>query len=297
MPEIRSGSSPRPIWNSPLRMNHQTHPNLSSIISKRDPSRPARLIGMVHVGALPGTPFASQSIEQIERQCVLEARQIEDAGFDAIIVENMHDAPYVHGDKLGPEIVAAMTRMTGAVRNAVGIPVGVQILSGGNRHAIGVALTNGLPFIRCENFVFAHVADEGLLSEAEAGGLLRYRKSIGAEHVKVFCDIKKKHASHAITHDIDLAEMAHAGEFFGADGFVVTGISTGKAAALEDVKAVRKATKLPVIVGSGVTPGYAASLCEHADALIVGSSIKRDGFWKNPVDPERAKSIVHAISS
>ena len=151
-------------------MNQHTHPNLSGIIAQRDPARAARLIGMVHVGALPGTPFACRSIEQIEQQAVAEARQIEDAGFDAIIVENMHDAPYVHGDKLGPEIVAAMTRLTGAVRNSVQIPVGLQILSGGNRHSIAVAHINQLPFIRCENFVFAHIADEGLLAEAEAGG-------------------------------------------------------------------------------------------------------------------------------
>lgn len=278
-------------------MNQHTHPNLTSIIAQRDLARGARLIGMVHVGALPGTPFACRSIEQIEQQAVAEARQIEDAGFDAIIVENMHDAPYVHGDKLGPEIVAAMTRLTGAVRNSVQIPVGLQILSGGNRHAIAVAHINQLPFIRCENFVFAHIADEGLLAEAEAGGLLRYRKSIGAELVKVFCDIKKKHASHAITSDVDIAECAHAGEFFGADGFVVTGISTGKAASLDDVKAVRRATKLPVIVGSGVTPGFAGSLCEYADALIVGSYIKQDGYWKNPVDPERLRAIVSAIGA
>ncbi|MEZ6165458.1 MAG: hypothetical protein R3B67_13605 [Phycisphaerales bacterium] len=71
-----------------------------------------------------------------------------------------------------------------------------------------------------------------MLAEAEAG--LRYRKSIGAQERQVFCDIKKKHASHAITSDVDIAECAHAGEFFGADGFVVTGISTGKAASLDD---------------------------------------------------------------
>jgi membrane complex biogenesis BtpA family protein len=275
-------------------MNHTTHTNLSTIIELREAGHRARLIGMVHVGALPGTPYASKSIEQLEAQAVLEARQIEDSGFDAIIVENMHDAPYVHGDQLGPEIVAAMSRLTLAVKQAVSIPVGVQILSGGNRHAIAVAHTNQLPFIRCENFVFAHVADEGLLAEAEAGTLLRYRRSIGAESVKIFCDIKKKHASHAITGDIDIAEFAHAGEFFGADGFIVTGVSTGKAAELNDVIAVRQVTDLPVLVGSGVTPDSVSALSEHADALIVGSYLKETGFWKNPVDPARAAEIIRA---
>jgi uncharacterized protein len=279
------------------------HPNLSDILTRPDSNSRstsveadrAALIGMVHVGALPGTPYASHPVSQLVKQAVVEAKQLEDAGFDAIIVENMHDAPYVHGDELGPEIVSAMTRTVHAVTSAVSVPVGVQILSGGNRHAIAVADAADGKFIRCENFVFSHVADEGLLAKAEAGELLRYRKSIGAEHIKVFCDIKKKHASHAITGDIDIAEFAHAGEFFGADGFVVTGLSTGKPTELDDVKAVRSATQLPVFVGSGVTPENAGALSEYADALIVGSWIKQDGFWKNPVDPARAKQMIDGL--
>ena len=274
-----------------LHENTPMHANLAQII----PNTSTALIGMVHVGALPGTPYASQPVAALVAQAVLEAKQIEQAGFDAIIIENMHDAPYVHGDDLGPEIVAGMTMIVHAVRSAVSIPVGVQILSGGNTRALAVANSAGGAFIRCENFVFAHVADEGLLNKAEAGPLLRYRKSIGAEDIKIFSDIKKKHASHAITGDIDIAEFAHAGEFFGADGFIVTGLSTGKPTELDDVKAVRSATKLPVLVGSGVTPDNAGKLSDHADALIVGSWIKVDGFWKNAVDASRAKQMVDSL--
>ena len=269
------------------------HANLAQII----PNTQTALIGMVHVGALPGTPYASQSVEALVSQAVTEAKMIEDAGFHAIIVENMHDAPYVHGDELGPEIVAGMTRVVHAVKSAVKVPVGVQILSGGNTRALAVAHSTGGSFIRCENFVFSHVADEGLLAKAEAGELLRYRKSIGADAIKVFCDIKKKHASHAITGDIDIAEFAHAGEFFGADGFIVTGLSTGKPTELDDVKAVRSATKLPVLVGSGVTPENVGALSEFADALIVGSWIKSDGYWKNAVDANRAKQLIDSLGS
>lgn len=267
------------------------HPNLAQIIPNTDTA----LIGMVHVGALPGTPYHTQSVQSLVDQAIVEAKQLQDAGFDAIIIENMHDAPYVHGNELGPEIVAAMTRVAHAVIESISIPAGVQILSGGNKHAIAVADAVGGAFIRCENFVFAHVADEGILDKAEAGGLLRYRKAIGAERIKIFCDIKKKHASHAITADIDIAEFAHAGEFFGADGFIVTGLSTGKPTDLNDVQSVRQATTLPVLVGSGVTPDSAPALSEFADALIVGSWIKADGFWKNAVDPDRAQSMVDSL--
>ena len=85
----------------------------------------------------------------------------------------------------------------------------------------------GAAFVRVEGFVFAHVADEGLI-ESDAGALLRYRRAIGAEGVRVFADVKKKHSAHAITADVDLAETAHAAEFFLADGVIVTGAATGE---------------------------------------------------------------------
>lgn len=46
--------------------------------------------------------------------------------------------------------------------------------------------------MRAEGFVFAHVADEGMMN-ACAGELMRYRSHIGADDVLVFADIKKKH--------------------------------------------------------------------------------------------------------
>ncbi|MGP1272586.1 MAG: BtpA/SgcQ family protein [Phycisphaerales bacterium] len=257
-------------------------------------SRGRVLIGMVHVGALPGTPNASHEPVDLASLAADEARDLAQAGFDAVIVENMHDAPYVHGDALGPEIVAAMTLAVGRVRDAVDIPVGVQILSGGNRHALGVAKSTGASFVRCENFVFAHTADEGLLPVAEAGPLLRYRRSIGAEHVGVFCDIKKKHASHAITGDLTIEEVAQGAAFFGADALIVTGPATGRPADMRDLEAVARATTLPVLVGSGVQADSVPALFEHARALIVGSAVKHDGHWRNRVDPRAAERIVHA---
>ncbi len=251
------------------------------------------LIGMVHAGALPGTPFSRLPVAELARRAAAEAALLADVGFDAIIVENMHDRPYVH-QRHGPETVAVMTVIASAVREAVGadMSLGIQILSGGNREALAVALAADLQFIRCENFVFSHVADEGLLAQAEAGPLLRYRREIGAEHVQVLCDIKKKHASHAITSDVTVAEAAEAAQFFGADGVIVTGIATGKPTDPADLAAVRAATRLPVLVGSGVTPGNLHAVVGEADALIVGSFIKRGGRWENPVDPTRAKDLV-----
>lgn len=259
------------------------------------------LIGMVHAGAMPSAPFHRQGLDDIVRRAAAEAAILAEAGFDAVIVENMHDRPYVHGEQ-PPDVVAGMTRVALAVREAARrgreeLPVGVQVLSGGNREALAIALATGGSFIRCENFVFAHVADEGLLARAEAGPLLRYRREIGATHIRVFADIKKKHASHAITSDLGVAEAAEAARYFGADGVIVTGRVTGKAAQLEDVAAASAAVDIPVLVGSGVTADTVGPLLEHAAGLIVGSALKEFGFWENPIDPERCRGIVAARRS
>lgn len=260
------------------------------------PLPPRALIGMVHLAALPGTPNAHLSVDQIADFAAAEARVLINTGFDAVIVENMHDRPYVNGRK-PPEIVAAMTRAALAVR-ANAQTVGIQVLSGGNQEALAIAQATSLDFIRCENFVFAHVGDEGLQPTAEAGPLLRYRKSIGAENIKVFCDIKKKHASHAITADISISESVEAAEFFGAEGIIITGTATGKPAAKSDLSAARKTTKLPILIGSGVTPDQVQPLFDFgANALIVGSWIKKDGLWTNPVDPDRCELLVKARKS
>ena len=214
-------------------------------------------------------------------------------GVDALAIENMHDTPYLRGS-VGPEITAAMTAVGRAVKQAAPLPCGVQVLAGANREALAVAAAAGLDFVRVEGFVFAHVGDEGL-HESCAGALLRYRRQIGAEHVLVFADIKKKHSSHALTADVNLAETARAAAFFRADGLVVTGEATGRATDAGDLQAVRAATDLPVLVGSGVTGDNLGSYAAVADALIVGSHFKRDGRWENEVDPDRVARFMEKM--
>jgi uncharacterized protein len=258
------------------------------------------LIGMVHVGPLPGavrggTASARGDFSAMVVQAAREARVLVEAGFDAVMIENMHDRPYV--SEHWPATTAAMTSIGLAVRDVIGdVMMGVQVLSNGEREALAVAQACGAGFIRCENFVFSHVGDEGLMARAAAGELLRYRQAIGAEHIKIFADVQKKHASHAMTGDLSIQELAKGAAFFRADGVIVTGAATGEATSLADVRAVREAVKVPVLVGSGVEPAQVEELFASADALIVGSWIKRGGVWSNPVDASRAKKMVAAAN-
>lgn len=249
---------------------------------------------MLHVGALPGTPSARHSIDRLIAHTVAEARVYRDAGFTALALENMHDRPYLKGG-VGPEITAAMTALAREVKRETGLVLGVQVLAAANREALAVALACGAEFVRVEGFVFAHVADEGVI-ESCAGELLRYRRAIGADGVLVFADIKKKHSAHALTSDVSLAETARAAELFLADGVIVTGPASGEEASPEEVRDTARAVRLPVLVGSGVT---AHNLARFADAhgFIVGSSLKQGGIWSNPLDPGAVQAMAKAFAT
>lgn len=248
------------------------------------------LVGMVHLEALPGTPNASASFTHIRRKAMAEAELLCDVGFDALIVENMGDTPYLRRT-VPAEIIAAMTTIVTDVCR-LGLPTGVQILAGANQAAIAVASAAGADFIRAESFVFGHLADEGWM-DADAGELLRYRRAIKSE-VAVFCDIQKKHASHALSADIDLGDWIKAADFCGADGVIITGTSTGlpptPVTTTSDVKSI-----LPTLIGSGITPENVAAYSDLAQGVIVGSYLKTGGHWRGDVCRDRAGRMRRAV--
>ena len=251
------------------------------------------IIGMVHVQALPGTPGYAGAVQAIVDAALRDADTLKRAGVDALLLENMHDLPYLRRE-VGHEVSSVMTVVAYLIKRAFGLPTGMQILAGANHAALAASNAAGLDFIRAEAFVFGHLADEGWM-DADAGPLLRYRKQIGAEDILILTDIKKKHSAHAATADLSLAETAHAAEFFKSDGVIVTGTSTGMAASLAELQGLQGATELPILVGSGLTEVNISEYAPLADGFIVGSSLKRGGDWRQEVDYERATRLVHAF--
>ena len=78
-----------------------------------------------------GTPKCHLSVEEVVSRACLEAEDYRHCGVHGLIVENMHDTPYLNGG-LGPEVTACMTRVTSEVVH--GLALGVQIPSGECTH-------------------------------------------------------------------------------------------------------------------------------------------------------------------
>ena len=251
------------------------------------------IIGMIHVQALPGTPSYGGNVETIIEKAVEEAKLYIQCGVDGIAIENMHDIPYLRNN-VGHEISTLMAITGYEIKKLSDLPCGIQILAGANIEAIAAANSAGLDFVRGEGFVFAHVADEGII-ESNAGEILRYRRAIEATNIKVFTDIKKKHSSHAITNDVSITDTAHAAEFFLSDGLIVTGAATGTTASLEEISQVKNTVELPVFVGSGIDINNIEEYIKIADGFIVGSYFKDDGFWKNNINKKRVSEFMDKV--
>lgn len=253
------------------------------------------VICVIHLPALPGAPaYEGAEMEDIIATALAEAERYRAGGADGLIVENHGDIPFAKPDRLGPETVAAMAVITRAVRLAAGLPTGVNVLANGALQALAVAKASGAAFVRVNQWANAYIANEGFI-EGPAGEAMRYRSWLHARAVKVFADVHVKHGAHAIVADRDIGEMARDAEFFDADAAIATGQRTGDAASLDELRTIAGGTSLPVLVGSGVTPDNVADIFAVADAVIVASTLKREGVWWNEVDPARMAVFMAAV--
>lgn len=253
---------------------------------------PRALIGMVHLPPLPGAPAASQPLREIVAAAVADARRLAHAGFDAVMVENFGDAPF-RATRVDPHTIAAMTVVAQAVRDAVDIPIGINVLRNDALAAVAIATVCEASFVRINVHSGVYATDQGII-EGRADETLRYRQMLGSR-VEIFADVHVKHAAPLSTPDIGDAaeEIAYRGR---ADALIVSGPGTGKPVDMLELRTVKKAVPdRRLYVGSGATVEAAGELLAVADGLIVGTAIKVGGRTTAPVDPERAAAMVRAV--
>ncbi|QDU68390.1 BtpA/SgcQ family protein [Engelhardtia mirabilis] len=252
------------------------------------------LIGVVHLGALPGAPRYGGDLPLVLERAVADALAIAEGGGDAIIVENFGDIPF-RRDRVDPETVAAMALATARVQRAVGeLAVGVNVLRNDARAALGLCAATGAEFLRVNVHCGAAVADQGLL-EGRADETLRERARLGLA-CAILADVHVKHAEPLAGGTI--ADAARDALRRGlADGLVVSGAGTGEAADPAALEAVRQACpEAPLLLGSGLSLENAGDYRRLIDAAIVGTSIKLGGRVDRPVDPERVAALCSALA-
>ena len=256
-------------------------------------AHPKLLIGVVHLQPLPGSPRWRGNIESLIEFAVNDARAYERGGAHAVFIENFGDVPFTKGH-VAPETIAAMSAAGRAIRHAVSLPIGFNVLRNDARAALALCSVCGGAFIRVNVHIGAMLTDQGLI-EGNAYETLRYRQRI-CPPALIFADVHVKHAVPLGNWSIEDAARDTIERGL-ADALIVSGAGTGLEADLADVERVRStAPSAKVLLGSGVTLANLPDFLPIADGFIVGSSLKLAGKLSNPVDPKRVAALARAIA-
>lgn len=253
------------------------------------PDKKIAIVGMIHLLPLPGSPLYNDFNDVIQG-ALKDLKSLEEGGVDAVLIENFNDNPF-YKDNVPKETVASMTRVCTEVMKNTSLPIGINVLRNDSIASLAIAYSCNCRFIRANILTDAYVTDQGII-EGNAYNLLRYRRVIHAESISVWADVHSKHASPLSTRRIELA-IQDAVERGLADAIIITGERTGSSPQPSDIRIARKYSR--VIVGSGVHPENAGALLKYADAAIVGTYFKRDGYIKNEVDPQRVRRLINAV--
>jgi membrane complex biogenesis BtpA family protein len=247
------------------------------------------VIGMIHLGALPGSPLfdADEGLDGLAAGAAKDLAALQKAGFDAVMFGNENDRPYELN--VDTASTATMANVIGRLRSAISVPFGVNVLWD-PMSTMALAVATGAAFVR-EIMAGTYASDMGLWSP-DAGKAIRYRDRLGRRDLAVLYNVSAEFA-----YSLDrrsLADRARSAVFSSIpDAVLVSGAMTGEAAAMTDLEAVKKALPdTPVLANTGVKHETVADVLGIADGCIVGSSLKVDGNTWNPVDPERAAEFM-----
>jgi hypothetical protein len=251
------------------------------------------VITMAHLPALPGTPRYDEKggvdalVEWVQR----DIEKLMGAKVNGILFCNEDDRPYTF--RVGQEAVAAMTRVVTECRPS-SIPFGVDLMWDPNA-AMAVAAATGAAFIR-EVVTGTYESDMGLWSP-DAAELLRYRRNLNADHVKVFMNVTPEFASPLGTRTI-AARVRSVAVSSLPDAILIAGPMAGAEPDFEWVVEAQEAVgdTIPVLLNTGATKDNIAKFLEVADGVIVGSALKVDGYTWNPVDPDRLAAFMEAVN-
>jgi len=245
------------------------------------------IIGVVHVGPLPGSPRYSGGFQEVLSEALDNAKKLEDGGVNAVIIENFYDAPYPK-NKADEATIASMAIIVSEVVKALSIPVCVNILRNCGVDSVTVVAVAEASFIRVNALSQTIVGDQGIMEPIshELFQRMRYLNY----YPEVFADVDVKHGMPLVKRPIKVVAR-EAVERGGARSIIVTGIATGSPPEVEDVRKVKESVEVPVLVGSGINPSNVCKYLAFADGAIVGTYFKEGRL----ISKSRVQKLIEAL--
>ncbi len=252
------------------------------------------VIGMVHLGALPGSPLhdVKAGIDGLVESAHSDIVALQKAGFDAVMFGNENDRPYEL--EVDAASTATMAFVIGQLKDRITVPFGVNVLWDPIA-TVALAAATEAGFCR-EIFTGTYASDMGIWSP-DAGKAMRYRDRLGCQNLLMLYNVSAEFA-----YSLDrrsLPDRARSAVFSSLpDAVLVSGTITGEAASMKDLEAVKAVLPdTPVMANTGVRHETVADVLKVADGCIVGSALKYNGDTWNSIDPERARAFMKRARS
>ena len=247
------------------------------------------VIGMVHIGALPGAPLHDPSLDLLAAARA-DLHALQDAGVDAVMFGNENDRPYEF--QVDTASVAAMAYLIGQLKPEISVPFGVNLLWD-PMATVALGAATGADFVR-EIFTGTYASDMGPWTP-DAGKAMRYRNRLGRSDMAMLYNVSAEFA-----HSLDqrtLPDRARSAVFSSVpDAVLVSGQITGEAEEMSELAAVKAAMpNMADLATTGDRHDTVAEVLTIADGCIVGASLKVGGDTWNTIDPERARDFMDVV--
>lgn len=252
------------------------------------------VIGCLHLSALPGTPYYDPdlSIKDHVGRLKKDAKILMSLGYDAVVFANEGDRPYLR--HVSPEIIASYVRIATEVIPELKTPYGCGVLID---PIATLAVANAID----ASFIRTYVSNtyEGTFGHQEfsPAEIFRYRRQINAERVKVYTYFEA-HAGVCLDTRSTEDQISSGFAIMPIAGMIIGGPRAGLPPDQAKFIEIRKKfPDKPLIMGTGANTENIGKLLPSSDGVIIGTSIKRDGYLYNEIDPKRAEAFIRAAKS
>lgn len=251
------------------------------------------VIGMAHIGALPGSPLydAAGGMDRLVEGVVADIEALQSGGVDAIMFGNENDRPYLL--KATPESLAAMTAVVTAAKPALAVPFGVNYLWD-PLASVAIGVATGASFVR-EIMTGLFASDMGLWNP-DCAPASRLRSQLRRDDMKLLFNVNAEFAYSLDQRPIE--QRARSAVFSSlADAILVSGPMTGQSVDASALRSVAQAvTDVPVFANTGVNIDNVAGILDVASGVIVGTHFKVDGDTWKAVNGDRVKRFMDVVN-
>ncbi|MGX6979654.1 BtpA/SgcQ family protein [Vagococcus elongatus] len=256
------------------------------------------IISMLHLDALPGDPRFKfhHSVKEIVKHARKDLHALQDGGVDGIIFSNEFSLPYQR--KMSFVTPSCMARVIGELMKEIKVPFGVDCISDGQA-TIELAAAVNADFVR-GTFSGVYVGDGGFYNN-DFSELLRRKAALYLDDLKMLYFINPESDQNMDSRS--LSEIAQSTIFKAhPDGLCISANAAGQDVDDELILEVKQsAPEVVVICNTGCRPETIAKKLKTADAAIVGTFFKENGFLENErlenvrVDQKRVEEFMEVV--